>query len=585
MTNMPWVKNIKALRHRDRKLANLIETACPSTWSYGTIASVKGPLSLAMKNGDKTVSIHSRYDPIREAQMQRKAFDMWNPRLVMVLGVGLAYHLRALLHPKTFRTIIVERDPYALKLAMEKIDLSDILESDKFDWLIGIESYSKIYDFITKASLPLQILFKTLTVFRHPNLNKIHGEYFDAFLRCFRDAAHRIVFSYGNSPKDSLIGVRNIITNFDVIAKNPGIKDLFGKFNKIPGIIVSSGPSLDGNIEELKKAVGKAVIISADSTFKILMQHGIKPDMVSALEREIQIAGLFETLPPEWFKDVYLAGCPVLMPEVYKAWKGPTIIVYREFAHFDWLKIPKGKVMSGPSCSNMAFKILAKLGCDPIILVGQDCSFKSLAKTHAEGSNAASLNLTEEKTFNVKGNYEDFVATDAIYNMFRICFENDVASYKGACINATEGGAWIAGTRLMPLSSSISQYCVSPVNFKADTERLLKIPTDEEVGRARSEFERTVSLTREEVISIIRFCNTGMKSDNLNQMIQQRAKIIMSEPYLGLYLMHIVQMNLVKFEMDLIELTDDEESQKILTFQNWFKSLGHLCKLALEELK
>lgn len=45
------------------------------------------------------------------------------------------------------------------------------------------------------------------------------------------------------------------------------------------GIVVAAGPSLNKNINELKKAKGKSLIIAVDTALKPLLRAGIVPDM------------------------------------------------------------------------------------------------------------------------------------------------------------------------------------------------------------------------------------------------------------------------------------------------------------------
>ena len=47
----------------------------------------------------------------------------------------------------------------------------------------------------------------------------------------------------------------------------------------IPTFIVGAGPSLDKNIDELKRAKGKGFIIACDTAVRPLLAHGIVPDL------------------------------------------------------------------------------------------------------------------------------------------------------------------------------------------------------------------------------------------------------------------------------------------------------------------
>ena len=47
----------------------------------------------------------------------------------------------------------------------------------------------------------------------------------------------------------------------------------------VPAIVVSAGPSLNKNLMDLKKAVGKACIIATDTAMKPLLNAGIMPNL------------------------------------------------------------------------------------------------------------------------------------------------------------------------------------------------------------------------------------------------------------------------------------------------------------------
>jgi len=622
-----YSKNMKLLRARMGILAKAIEVAGPSPFTYLTELSKKGSMTLAIKTAEKVYQIHSKYDPVKEAMQQVAGQNFRNPRIILVLGLGLGFHLRSCL--REFKDtnhfiILIERDIQALKAAMEAVDITDLLGSDKIRWVIGVpesEGYAVLHEMIKQAGIGLQLFLKTLVIFEHPALAQVHGDYFRSMVRSFREAAHTVIFNYGNCPKDSMIGVENIMANLSTIIRNPGVKDLFGAFKGVPGLVVSTGPSLDKNILDLKSAEGRCVMVSADSAFKVLMSKGIKPHAVSTLERIIGVAGLFSPLPTEWMKDVWLAGTPVILPEVYKVWKGPTMMVYRNFAHFEWLQMPKGTLSIGPSCSNMAFKILEALGCDPIILVGQDCSFKNPEKTHAEGASAiTNLSLKQEQLFQVKGNVEEFVYTNTIFDLFRKTFVTDLSGFKGTCINCTEGGAFIEGTEVMPLRDALVKYCTKAVDTWGIFRKMLHFPTPKEIKVEWMRFRQTMDSTRREVSEVIKFCQTGAKlvdefeeeldrggfnslddflarfpEDRLNkvhdEMTRQRGRIILFGKYFNLYLMHIVQMIIVKFEMDFNELPSLSEEPKrcklqaVKMMKHWFPTIGDVCRLSLNLLE
>ncbi len=626
MTQRPYARNMKVLRQRHPLLARALESGAPSDVSYVTEQARNGAPTLAVRRADKTFQVHSRYDPAREALQQVQAKRFRNPRLMMVLGLGLGYQVRACLQhhaAEIVGLIVIEPDLQAMKTALEAVDLTDLLESDKVRWVVGVpeaEAYAVLHGMLQQAGVGVQLFLKTLVIFEHPVLAQIHADYFRAMVRAFREAAHTIIFNYGNCPKDSMVGVENIMGNLSTIIRNPGIKQAYGAFRGVPGVLVSTGPSLDRNITELPRALGKCVMICADSALKVLHAHGIKPHAVASVERLPEVADLFTPVPEDWRRDIWLAATPVIMPQVYRVWTGPTVIVYRQFAHFEWLDMPKGMLPIGPSCSNLAFKVLEALGCDPIILVGQDCSFPNAEKTHAEGaSGITQLDLQQSQLFQVKGNEQEWVYTDQIFDLFRRTFVTDVAAYRGTCINATEGGAFIEGTVRLTLREAIDRHCQREVDVWSRLPKVLAAPSEAEVAREWRKFKRIMEETRTEVEGVIRFCQDGERmvaafetelneggygaledflarypADRLEQvcdeMARQRGRIIQFGKYFNLYLMHIVQMIIVKFEMDFNELPTLCEDRKrcqlqaIRMMRRWFPTIADVCRLSLDLL-
>ncbi|GAB4268792.1 MAG: DUF115 domain-containing protein [Candidatus Rifleibacteriota bacterium] len=626
MKSSVYSRNMKVLRKRMSVLARAIELSNGSDCEYIVERAKNSSMTLAIKKDGKIFQIHSKYNPQREASQQISNMGFVNPKLLVILGLGLGYHIRAALEElkdTNLFMVVIEKDIEALRTAIENVDITDILSSDKIRWVIGVpenEGYAVLNDMIKQAGIGFQLFLKTLQIFDHPALNKVHGEYHKHMIRCFREAAHAIIFNYGNCPEDSMIGVENIMKNLSTIMKNPGIKDLYGAFKGVPGIIVSTGPSLDKNVEELKNAVGKCVMISADSALKVLLKHDITPHAAVSLERILNVARMFWELPDEYKKKIWLAATPVIRKEAYDAWPGPTVMVYRAFAHFEWINMPKGTLNIGPSCSNMAFKILEALGCDPIILVGQDCAFESAEKTHADNApSVTNLNLKEKDLIKVPGNLQEWVYTNSIYNMFRKSFVTDIAQYRGTCINSTEGGALIEGAKIMPLKESIAKYCTKPVDVLEIFKKQLHYPTEAEINEEYRKFRKTMIETRKEVEGVIEYCDKGEKMiadfekrlekdgfSELNdflerfpdeeldvvhaEMTRARSKIITFGKYFNLYLMHIVQMIIVKFEMDFNELPSLCEDPKrcklqaIKLMKRWFPTIGDVCRLALKLL-
>lgn len=627
MKSNVYAKNLKIMRKKMGLLVKAIDEDKGSECQYIVTQAKNSSPTLAIKKEDKVFQIHSKYNPQREATQQLKSMNLINPKVLLIFGIGLGYHIRACLEElkeQNLYIIVIEKDLQALKCAINNVDMSDLFNSNKIRWVVGVpedEGYAVQLEVIKQAGITMQLFLKTLQIFNHPVINKVHETYHKHMLKAFREAAKLTIFNYGNCPKDSMIGVKNIMKNLELIIDNPGVNEIYGAFKDVPGVIVSTGPSLDKNVHLLHEILDKAVVISADASLKVLNENGIVPHAVSSLERTKGPIKMFRELPDDFKKKIWLGATPVIRPEAYEAWPGPKFIVYRDFAHFEWIGIPKGTLTVGASCSNMAFKTLEAMGCNPIILVGQDCSFESVEKTHAEGAPDATKlkKLKKEQLFKVRGNYQDYVYTNEIYDVFRKGFVKDVAYYKGTCINATEGGALIEGSKLMTLREAIDKYCTKKIDVLKGFDNYLKYPSNKQKLRQWSQFKKIMIETRNEVEGVIKYCDRGLKlisdfeerleSDNFSkiedflerfpdqelnavhgEMTRARSKIIMFGKYFNLYLMHIVQMIIVKYELQFNELPTLCQNPKrcklqgIKLMKEWFPTIKELCEMSLEIL-
>jgi hypothetical protein len=104
------------------------------------------------------------------------------------------------------------------------------------------------------------------------------------------------------------------------------------------------------------------------------------------------------------------------------------------------------------------------LGCSPIIFVGQDFAFSD-DRSHAEniilsGQQKVQKMLAAKKELHyVPGTLGGTVATDRSFLSMKKTVEDTIRSNPNTYINATEGGAHIEGTRVMPLQEVLAEFC------------------------------------------------------------------------------------------------------------------------------
>lgn len=491
-------KKIKAKKNAKRKISPEVATACTNNKVFQkNIAALiehhphvyevleKMPVShdyemLLTENNFPNIRIRSKdivyydqKDPVADVRRQIEDLQLHNVRLAVFLGMGLGYELIYYLSEvspsqQTTFALVIERDPYLFLAALRSIDLSEALKHPALHLIVGVtetEIYAKIYDYFCSPKQPYMYI-KAMQPIYHTSSLRLYKDYYMQTLRFLREAVSLRLTDFGNCPEDSLIGVENMFINLDEIINNPGMNLLEQSFKGKPGIVVTSGPSLNKNKHLLKGLEDKAVIVCADSTLRILIEMGIKPHLVASLERIPPTIRVMQDFKPEDVKDVYYAACPVVPKGAYDVYPGPRVIVYRNFDHFKWLGIERGMYPIKASSGNMAFRLASELGCDPIIVIGQDLAFGEDDSTHASGSDCGERQSAyyERNRIQVPGNLGKPVWTcaESWYPCLR-GYEQDVADNQGLVINSTEGGAYINGTVVMPFQEAIDKYLKQPI--------------------------------------------------------------------------------------------------------------------------
>ncbi len=243
----------------------------------------------------------------------------------------------------------------------------------------------------------------------------------------------------------------------------------------IPAVIVSAGPSLDKNIEDLRLVKGHFFIIAVDTAVKYLLKKDILPDITLTIDPE---------KPLDYFSDIRAASIPCIFAnnansEILKILQGRRFLLDGKKEYLELLLNSMGIETAplqgfGGSVATAAFAVLYYLKVKNIILVGQDLAFRG------NSSHAGSIDdgFSEGVTF-VEGIDGEKVRTRFDWLNYLKWFEDaiKVINAEGAdirVIDATEGGAKIHGSIIMPLKEVID-------SFKETDGRLMKFDFEDKL--------------------------------------------------------------------------------------------------------
>ncbi|NOX57881.1 MAG: motility associated factor glycosyltransferase family protein, partial [Planctomycetes bacterium] len=474
-----YLRNMEQLWRFDPQLAVLIDS----------VADAARPPLEETRSGDFTVSIlgheerraylHSRYDPRKEAAQLVSKVVKDDQYCFVVGGFGLGYHIAALREAITSDAIIVVTEPdiTLIAAAFSANDMTDALRDGK---LIVLHSADKVR--LHERLRPHTALLMLGTRFvLHPPSQQVNSEFHKQLRGMITDFVAYSRMTLMTLISNSRITCKNISNNIGMFSSTPSIERLRDRYAGSPGIVISAGPSLRVNIDLLEEAKGRAVLCAVQTALRPMSRLGVLPDFVTSLD--------FHEISRQYFQgidgldDVHLVAEPKATWHVLDDFPGPVSLLDNEFARLligDELSSHAG-LPAGATVAHLSFYLLRYMGCDPIIFVGQDLAYTGHnfyvpgVETHRVWQSELNrFNTMETKEWErivrnrpvlrkVMGNDDREIYTDDLLFTYLEQFEKDIAETPATVINATEGGARIAGTTVMPLVDVLKTYAAGPL--------------------------------------------------------------------------------------------------------------------------
>ena len=468
--------NLALLSHKSAELCSLIKGATNDN-QYNIATSKSGiPTLVKVYPNGKEMALHSKYDPLHEATELIDASYSNEKSNYILIGLGLGYHLKDLHKriPSQGRIIVFEKNASLMRLALSQNDFSDVLNNPRVSFHVGVDP-NKIeqilFDDRTNIAIHgyTSIKLKSLVKLEKDYYKLIHIEIDQAHQKFKHDINTQAVFSQKF--------YRNIFDNGQAIIESPGILQLKNIFTNIPVIVVAAGPSLDKNIGLIKSARNRILIIAVATALKPLLKNGIEPDFVISIDPNEETMQSFDVeIIPD---NSWLIYDPCIPPALSSLFDSKKIIMDSKIALAKWItdhSEKKGILENVSSVAHSAFHLARYMGCEPIILVGQDLSFEGY-RMHCTDSfynQANQDHIGTDRTLNTLEYSKYRGYTPAITSALGIFDRNSkttkaMQTYKyqlkkeintnNTILNATEGGVNIPGATNISLREALNKYC------------------------------------------------------------------------------------------------------------------------------
>jgi hypothetical protein len=471
--------NLQALAIRSPRIAELIRRAPPRPGLTWFKTEQDGAWSAELDGR----ALASKRRPLDEAKQQAAAIDFRQASGIVVLGFGLGYHVAEIARRGGDKTAIIvfEPDVPLLRAVLEHADLTHILRAGLIFFFTDPDDGAAVNESLAGLE---GLLAVGIDVVEHaPSRARIAGTgaRFSATITRFAASMRMQIVTTMMNMETTL---RNLLMNLDEYAGGAGIAELRDFAAGRPAIVVSAGPSLARNIALLEDPAirERVVIIAVQTVLKPLLARGIRPHFVTALDFHEISTRFYDGLTEDDVRGITLIAEPKANPAILQAFPGSIRLTRSDW--LDWLigddlTHDKGEVPPGATVAHLAYLFARHLGCDPVMLIGQDLAFTD-GQYYAAGAAIHDVWATELGEFNTletmewqrivrwRGHLHQVqdhlgrpVYTDdqmsAYLAQFERLFLTD-AEQGRTTIDATEGGAMKAYTTALPLRAALDRY-------------------------------------------------------------------------------------------------------------------------------
>lgn len=472
---------------------------------------VEGQNNYIMQSSECRCFMHSIYDNRRELDEMFSGVNK-DAECIVVFGAGLGHFITYIEenYKKIKKIFIIEPSIEIFRRFLENVDLYAF-----------IKKFEDVTFIVNKSSIDASsILISMLRNYIKSNLEFAFSLSYRSIFPVYYETIHNNTIEYFRSYRVNNATAElfqdkwlvNVMRN--IKQDETPVEALLNKFNEGTALLVSAGPSLNENIELIKKINKNIVIIAVGSAIKILHSNNIKPHLRFAIDGSYGQTKIFD--------GVDTSICPLVhsnlsfydIPKNYKADKVRMVLetdyltmYILKLAGIDFNLIP-----SGNSVANVALSTLCKMGFRKIIFVGQDLCYTH-GELYARGS-WKQESINEEKikngelvkTENVNG---ENVYTNLAFLGMKKGFESCISEYPDIeFINSTVEGLHIKGTILKDLQEVLENNEKNNISTACNINKLI---TSNKIQNYEDKINGAISRLKEELLRLVKLNDEKIK--------------------------------------------------------------------------
>ena len=363
MNNNVFEKNINALKEKNPRLAQALLTYVLT--DVPQLVKENNFYNFTYKGKH----LHNPLNPLAEASEIFAMAENTPVTIHLIYGMGLGYLFQVTSAKSIGTVILYEPDLNILRTAFALVDFSaDILKKNVYMTNDFTEACEYIYQKSNMQNTPLLLSTSAYRKLNEGTFNNMVTELQQTIGRFSLDLKYTKEKFYGL--------ILKTINNIPKLVNEIPIGELKDYYKGKTAVVVSAGPTLDRNIETLKKYRDNYILITVGTAMKTLSSHDITPDFLCIIEANDcskQIAGL-DLSGINFITEPY--AHPNLRNFKYKntyshiSQNLPTNELWGDIADIDI-----SEYYSKGTVSYTALNVARILGCSKIALVGQDLAY------------------------------------------------------------------------------------------------------------------------------------------------------------------------------------------------------------------
>ena len=527
LTELPdfYKSNLKLLKENHPHIWSMIENEnCTPVGELFLAPNGQPNLRVRSAEGEEVI-LHDLDNPDNEISDALEIVPQDATGMVVLIGMGLGYMISPLLEqrPKIRHLAVFDLGVGIFMQALKVMDFTTAFSDPRL--ILSFDHEPNVMEVLAPADKALQLE----NIYRPRHLMSIKTDitaYEKLEQSVFEFISQRNIA--GNT--DQLFGKRfieNRLTILSSLHHHWMLESLLNCFAKIPAILVAGGPSLDKNIHLLPKLKNNAIIIAVDSVLPTLLDRGISPHFITSIDpQRLNYEKIADRAHQA--ENISLIAAPYVTPEIHQCF--PAAEVFWTFSDKPiekWIStMVGGKISTAGSSTAAHLNLIAAIimGCSPIVFIGQDLAYSDY-KDHASGVLLSNPKSAEKKAFDKNPNAvwldgidNEKVPSTRTFLSMKNHFEDLISANPGPrYINATEGGAHLAGTEVFFLQTVLDQFCTIPMDITAQFKAILE-------KRRRSNLRQLIKHLTSTLKSTNKLLKTVSKYDQLIHLLHKKFK-------------------------------------------------------------